>query len=96
MRSGGKVVILGGGVIGLTAAYFLARDGVRVRVLDRGPVGREASWAGAGILPPSNWTSAREPFDRLRALSGQLFPDLSAELCERTGIDNGFIRCGGH
>jgi glycine oxidase len=95
MRTGGEVVILGGGVIGLTAAYFLAREGVPVRVLDRGPVGREASWAGAGILPPSHWPAAHHPFDRLRALSGQLFPDLSEELRAVGGIDNGFVRCGG-
>ncbi len=67
MSEGGEVVILGGGVIGLTAAYFLAREGVRVHVLDRGLVGREASWAGAGILPPSDWPSAHDPVDRLRA-----------------------------
>src|SRR5437868_6218752 len=95
MRTGDEVVILGGGVIGLTAAYCLAREGVRVRLLDRGPTGREASWAGAGILPPSDWSRARAPIDRLRALSARLFPDLSAELRERTGVDNGFVRCGG-
>src|ERR1043166_1430922 len=95
MKHGGDVVILGGGVIGLTTAYFLAREGVRVVLLDQGEVGREASWAGAGILPPSNWDTARHPFDRLRALSGRLFPDLSAELREQTGFDNGYIRCGG-
>ena len=55
----------------------------------------ESSWAGAGILPPSSWEHARHPFDRLRALSGRLFPDLSAELRERTGIDNGYCRSGG-
>jgi glycine oxidase len=95
MKKGGEVVIVGGGVIGLTAAYFLAREGVCVHMLDRGPLGREASWAGAGILPPSYWPTAREPFDRLRALSGRLFPELSEELRRRSGIDNGFVRCGG-
>ena len=95
MKHGGDVVILGGGVIGLTTAYFLAREGVSVHLLDQGPLGKEASWAGAGILPPSNWETARHPFDRLRALSGRLFPSLSAELRECTGIDNGYIRCGG-
>jgi glycine oxidase len=95
MRTGGEVVILGGGVIGLTAAYFLAREGVRVRLLDKGQIGREASWAGAGILPPSDWLSARQPIDRLRALSGRLFAELSAELRERSGIDNGYVPCGG-
>lgn len=95
MSANGDVVILGGGVIGLTTAYFLARDGARVRLLERGRIGQEASWAGAGILPPSHADAARHPFDRLRALSGRLFPGLSAELRERTGIDNGFLRCGG-
>ncbi len=45
------VVIVGGGVIGLSIAYRLARDGVRALVLDRRVVGREASWAGAGLIP---------------------------------------------
>lgn len=89
------VLVIGGGVIGLTAAYFLARDGVRVEVVDQGDFGQEASWAGAGILPPGNPDHARTPFDQLRAHSAALFPTLSAELRERTGIDNGYVRCGG-
>ena len=89
------VLILGGGVIGLTAAYFLAREGLRIQVVDKGDFGQEASWAGAGILPPGNPLQARTPFDQLRAHSAALFPALSAELRERTGIDNGYLRCGG-
>src|SRR5262249_8297356 len=89
------VLIIGGGVIGLTTAYFLAREGVRVTVLDKGDLGRESSWAGAGILPASNPRRARSPMGRLRAQSIALFPELSAELRERTGIDNGYARCGG-
>ena len=42
------VVIVGGGVIGLSIAYALARDGITSTVLDRRELGREASWAGAG------------------------------------------------
>jgi glycine oxidase len=89
------VLIIGGGVIGLTTAYFLAREGVQVSVLDKGDFGQEASWAGAGILPGANPKRARSPFGRLRACSVALFPELSAELRERTGIDNGYLRCGG-
>ncbi len=89
------VVIIGGGVIGLTTAYALAKEGVRVTVLDRKDFGQEASWAGAGILPPSNPDLAVSPFDRLRAISSVRFPELSADLLERTGIDNGYLRCGG-
>ena len=89
------VVILGGGVIGLTTAYFLARAGVRVQVLDKGDLGQEASWAGAGILPPANLDFAKTPYDRLRAHSVLLHPQLAEELQARTGIDNGYLRSGG-
>lgn len=95
MNRSGDVIIVGGGVIGLTTAYFLAKEGVRVVLCDQGRTGMEASWAGAGILPPSDLEHAQLPLDRLRAISGRLFPDLSADLFERTGIDNGFLRCGG-
>jgi glycine oxidase len=89
------VLIVGGGVIGLTTAYFLARDGVHVTVVDKGDFGQEASWAGAGILPVAALDQARTPFERLRARSISLFPGLSEELRTLTGIDNGYVRCGG-
>jgi glycine oxidase len=88
-------LIIGGGVIGLTTAYYLSREGVRVEVLDQGAMGREASWAGAGILPPGNPQHARTPFDQLRAYSSTIYPGLSGELREETGIDNGYRRSGG-
>lgn len=89
------VLIIGGGVIGLTTAYFLARDGVRVTVVDQGDLGQESSWAGAGIISPGNPKRARSPLGQLRARSAALFPELSAELREATGLDNGYLRCGG-
>src|SRR5262245_59545399 len=95
MRSHSDVLIIGGGVIGLTTAYYLARDGVRVHLLDRSKPGLEASWAGAGIIPPGNPQGAKTAYDRLRAISSRAFPQLSAELHERTGIENGYRVCGG-
>lgn len=89
------VAVVGGGIIGLTSAYFLARAGLTVDVLDRADFGREASWAGAGILPPGDPDRAATPIDRLRAIGSQQFPILSAELRELTGIENGYRRCGG-
>jgi len=89
------VLIIGGGVIGLTSAYFLARAGVRVEMVDQGDLGHEASWAGAGILPPGSTAADLTPFDRLRSRSIAMFASLSVDLRERTGIDNGYLRCGG-
>ncbi|MGF1578178.1 MAG: glycine oxidase ThiO [Gemmataceae bacterium] len=95
MNNHPDILIVGGGVIGLTTAYFLAREDVRVTVVDKADIGLEASWAGAGILPPGNPDQAKSPFDRLRAESVAAFPGLSEELRERTGIDNGYLRSGG-
>ena len=89
------VLIVGGGVIGLSLAYELAEQGAKVRVLDRGPLGREASWAGAGILPPAGSRPGRAPFTELFRISGELYPIWSARLRDETGVDNGFRQCGG-
>jgi glycine oxidase len=94
MRTHPDVLIIGGGVIGLTTAYYLGRKGVSVRVLDRSAAGSEASWAGAGIIPPGNSAHAASAYNRLRAISAEAFPGLTAELLERTGIDNGYRVCG--
>jgi glycine oxidase len=93
------VLIVGGGVIGLSIAYFLSKEGVSVTVLDQGQPGQEASWAGAGMLPPGNpdgsTDSSLEPAARLRALSHRLWSGFSRQLKELTGIDNGYAECGG-
>jgi glycine oxidase len=90
------VLIIGGGVIGLTTAYFLAvRHAAKVAVLDRGGLGQEASWAGAGIIPPGRPETAETPHDWLRAVSGSMIADLSDELRNAVGVDNGYRMNGG-
>lgn len=89
-----KVLIIGGGAIGLSCAYYLARAGASVTVVDQGDLGREASWAGAGMILARGLSGARSPLRRLKERGAELFPELSAELRELTGIDNGYRRCG--
>src|SRR5688572_15666845 len=56
------VCVLGGGVIGVTTAYYLARDGHRVTVLDRREgVGLEASFANGGQLSYSYVAPLAQP-----------------------------------
>ncbi len=89
------VVIVGGGVIGLSIAYALARQGVLATVLDRAEPGREASWAGAGMIPPHTERLKTNPTVELRSWSAVLYPEWSRALLEETGIDNGYRRTGG-
>ncbi len=95
MADRADVIVIGGGVIGLSLAYELSGQGVSVQVLDQGPLAQEASWAGAGILPPGNREFSISPEQRLRALSHERWPALSEELQSATGIDNGYRVCGG-
>ena len=46
--TGASVIVIGAGVTGLSAAWWLARDGVDVLVLDKGLVGWEASGRNGG------------------------------------------------
>ena len=48
------IVVVGAGVIGICAAWFLARRGVRVSVLERGSVAAGASEGNAGTISPSH------------------------------------------
>ena len=67
-----KVIVLGAGVIGVTTAWYLAKAGCKVTVLDRqsGP-GLEASFATAGLISPgsaSPWAAPNVPLKVLRWL----------------------------
>lgn len=83
-------LIIGAGVIGLSTAYELSLSGASVTVIDRGLVGRESSWAGAGIL------SALLPWDyplsvnRLTSLGAQMYPKWVAALEEVSGLSAEF------
>ncbi|MCL7744631.1 FAD-dependent oxidoreductase [Guyparkeria hydrothermalis] len=46
------IIVIGAGISGLTSALALRESGASVALLDRGPPGTEASWAGGGILCP--------------------------------------------
>jgi D-amino-acid dehydrogenase len=68
-----KTLVLGGGVVGVTTAYFLAKAGHEVTILEeKDGLGLEASSGNAGIIAPGHsfaWASPRAPrmlWDSLR------------------------------
>ncbi len=88
------VVVIGGGIVGLSCAFHLARAGVQVSVLERGRCGQEASWAGAGVLQCGSW-HRRDPLVQLLRTSVCQYGAFCEELRERTRIDPEYIACGG-
>lgn len=88
------VIVVGGGVMGCSIAYQLAKEDVDVLVLEKSVPGAEASSAAAGILAPSV-ESFRDAFAlQLGRRSRELHAVLADELDELFGVDVGFRRCG--
>jgi glycine oxidase len=82
------VVIVGGGVIGLTIARALMQRGVRdVCLIERGSLGSEASFAAGGILAPQAEADSPDEFFALACRSRDLYPAFAAALREETGVD---------
>lgn len=57
-----RIVIVGGGVVGLSVAYFCARRGLRVTVVERHPASRDGcSFGNAGMICPSHFVPLAAP-----------------------------------
>lgn len=88
------VTVVGGGIIGLLAARELRAAGLDVTVLDRGEIGREASWAGSGILSPLHPWRQPQAVQPLSLWSQRVYPDLAAALAAESGIDPELLTSG--
>ena len=84
------VVIVGGGIIGGSIAFELARRNLRVAVLDRQELMQEASWAAAGMLSPAPDSPAAIPLVPLGRASLALYPEFIAAIEEASGIRTGY------
>lgn len=90
-----RVLIIGGGAIGLAIGWRLARAGCSVGVFDRGRVGHSASWASAGMLSPlSEAQFEEEALLRLGLKAMEVYPDFVRELEAETGCCVGYRRDG--
>jgi glycine oxidase len=84
------VVIVGGGIIGGSIALELAQRGLRVAVVDRQEMMREASWAAAGMLSPAPDCLAAIPLVPLARASLALYPKFIEAVEDASGLGVGF------
>src|SRR5271170_6260917 len=82
-----KAIVIGGGIIGSSVAWRLAREGVAVSVLERGRAGQEASWAAAGMIAPQAEAQGPGPFFDLCLRARDVFAATVEPLRAESGID---------
>ena len=87
MPESADVVVIGAGVVGCSVAYYLARQGVDVALLEKEAIGSGASFHATGSLSLLGAEfSAGASFDTARASYAE-FPQLVAELETASGMD---------
>lgn len=75
MTRGGRVVVIGGGVIGVCSAYYLVRKGYRVTVIEKGDICAGSSFGNAGLVVPSHSIPLAAPGVLGKALRWLLDPE---------------------
>jgi glycine oxidase len=78
-------IVIGAGIIGLSLAIELNKQGLRVLVVEKGEPGREASWAAGGML--ADFAAETPPELReLAAASARMYPEFVRELEDESGL----------
>jgi len=94
MKCSADVLIVGGGIIGCSIAYFLRKQGVEVIVLEKGGIGAQASSAAAGLLAPIRPLSQQDPFKALQLAGLARFSSFVPELEAVSRITVDYERTG--
>src|SRR5688572_11681418 len=88
------VIVVGGGVVGLSIARELALQGKSVLVLDRGNPRDATSWAAAGMLAPQSEAHSASPFFDLSLASAKIYREWANHVHEESGIDPEYADSG--
>ncbi len=88
-----RIAVIGGGIVGASAAYNLARAG-HTTILIEGEITGRATSAGAGIIAPGTSLRPLPPFFQLAAPAVSYYPQLVAELTEMNIENIGYEVCG--
>jgi D-amino-acid dehydrogenase len=87
------VIVIGGGIVGASAAYHLATAGAEVVLVDRNDEG-QATAAGAGILSPWPLSGADDPMAALGRAAAEHYPSLIEDLVAAGVEDPGYAVVG--
>jgi glycine oxidase len=94
MKHSADVLIVGGGIIGCSIAYFLRKHEIEVIVLEKDEIGNQASSAAAGLLAPIRPLAPQDPFKALQLAALTRFTTFVPELESVSGVNVGYARTG--
>jgi glycine oxidase len=89
-----QVIVVGGGIIGRSVAWRLARAGCGVTVLDPAPERAAARVAGGMLAPVTEVRYGEEALLALNLAAARGWPRFAADLTDDAGTDPGLVRCG--
>ncbi len=89
------MIVAGGGIVGLSCAWRLAQNGVRVTLFDARETGAEASWAGVGMLSPGGEVTGDSRLARMAIASLAQYDAFVEELQDVSGLPIDYSRPGG-
>ena len=88
-------LVIGGGVVGMSVAYGLARAGERVRLLDEGDDAFRAARGNFGLVWVQGKGLGNPAYARWTMDAARQWPAFASELTERTGVDIELSQIGG-
>lgn len=88
-----SIIVIGGGVIGLSCAYKMAQKGMQVKVIEAGICGAKATTASLGVLMPYVPT-IEKPTAILQRTSLDMYEDFAQDLVDFSGVDIEFEKLG--
>jgi glycine oxidase len=91
---GSDVVIVGGGIIGCSVAYYLSHAGARVTLLERNRLAAGASGVAAGMLAPQVEAPFADAFFELALIGRASHASLAEQLMVEVGLDVEYRKTG--
>jgi len=90
-----EILIVGGGVIGLSLGWRLRQAGARVSIVERGVCGRSAGWASAGFIQAAPDVTAAAPgLLPFTLASHRAWPEFAREIEAASGVSLGYGKRG--
>ncbi|MEN8166319.1 MAG: glycine oxidase ThiO [Pseudomonadota bacterium] len=89
-----RIMVVGGGLLGMLTARELAVGNNQVTLIERGEMARESSWAGGGIISPLYPWRYPDSITSLASWSQRIYPELCDALGHSTGIDPEYTPSG--